>query len=102
MNLNVKLNADTIKVIAKKLAKSLGIIAVLVAGGFVIYTGYFLTNLLYSTGDTTTAEKKQTDSASAKQIRFNEKTLQSLDNLTPARTAPNTEDVGKEDPFAPN
>lgn len=102
MNLNVKLNADTIKVIVKKLAKSLGVIAVLAAGGFIIYTGYFLTNLLYSTGDIATAEKKQTDTAAAKQIRFNEKTLQSLDNLKPARTAPSTEDVGKEDPFAPN
>lgn len=102
MNLNMKLDTSTIKNLAKKLSHSLGVIVVLAIGGLVIYTGYFLTNLLYTTGDTSELEKKQAESSAAKQVRFNEKTLESLDALTPAGNTPNTQDVGKEDPFAPN
>ena len=102
MNLSMKLDMNTVKNLGKKLGKSISIVFVLLVGGFVIYTGYFLTNLLYTTGDSSALEKKQAESSAAKQVRFNEKTLQSLDALTPAGTTPNTQDVGKEDPFAPN
>lgn len=102
MNLNMKLDQNSIKNLIKKLGRSFGVIAVLVVGGFVIYTGYFLTNLLYSPGDISALEKKQAESNAAKQVRFNEKTLQSLDDLTPSGNTPSTENVGKQDPFAPN
>ena len=102
MKLNMKLDATTLKNLGKSLGKSLGLIFVILIGGFVIYTGYFLTNLLYATGDISALEKKQAESSAAKQVRFNEKTLESLDALTPAGNTPNTQDVGKEDPFAPN
>ncbi|MDQ5944336.1 MAG: hypothetical protein QG658_403 [Patescibacteria group bacterium] len=102
MNLNMKLDSTSLKNLAKKLSRSLGVIGVLAVGGIVLYTGYFLTNLLYATGDISELEKKQAESSASKQVRFNEKTLESLDDLTPAGNTPSTEDVGKEDPFAPN
>lgn len=102
MKLNMKLDTASIKDLAKKLSRSLGVIGVLAVGGLVLYTGYFLTNLLYATGDISELEKKQAESSASKQVRFNEKTLESLDALTPAGNTPSTEDVGKEDPFAPN
>lgn len=102
MNLNIKLDTNSVKYAIKKLGRSIGPITILIAGGFIIYTGHFISNLLFSNGDTTALEKKQTDSDTAQQIRFNEKTLQSLDTLMPARNTPQTKGVGKEDPFAPN
>jgi Tfp pilus assembly protein PilO len=84
------------------LGKSLNIILVILVGAFIVYTGYFLANLLYSTGDIAELEKKQDESKAAKQVRFNEKTLESLESLTPASGKPDTSNVGKENPFSPN
>lgn len=102
MNLNMKLDTTSFKALAKWVGRSLEIIIVIAVGGLVIYTGYFLTNLIYTTGDTSSIQKKQAESSAAKQVRFNEKTLKSLDALNPANNTPNTEGVGKEDPFSPN
>lgn len=102
MNLNMNLSLNSIKDLAKFLAKSLNILLVVLFGAFVIYTGYFLTNLLYSTGDISDLEKEQNETDNARQIRFNEKTLESLETLTPASEVPDTSNVGKENPFSPN
>ena len=102
MNLNMNLSLDNLKDIAKLLTKSIGVIIVIFIGGFAIYTGYFLTNLLYSTGNISDLQKKQSETDNAKQIRFNEKTLESLEALTPASEVPDTSNVGKENPFSPN
>ena len=67
MNLSMKLDMNTVKNLSKKLGKSIGIVFVLLVGGFVIYTGYFLTNLLYTTGDTSALEKKQAESSEKKE-----------------------------------
>lgn len=102
MNLNMNLSLDTVRNLVKALGKSLNIVLVILVGAFIVYTGYFLTNLLYSTGDIAELEKKQDESKAAKQVRFNEKTLESLEALTPASEVPDTSNVGKENPFSPN
>ncbi|MFO0955340.1 MAG: hypothetical protein U0526_02275 [Candidatus Saccharibacteria bacterium] len=101
LNLNMKLSGD-IGSMLKPILKYAGVIAVLVVGGLIAYTAFFVTNLFYSNGDLSKLEEKQSESSQQKQIRFNQKTLDSLKTLTPADSQPNTADVGKQNPFSPN
>lgn len=100
LNLNMKLSGD-ISTLLKPLGKYLGIIAIVAVGGIIGFTAYFVTNLFYSNGDLSKLEKKQSETNQQKQIRFNQKTLDSLKTLTPTDSQPNTQDVGKQNPFAP-
>jgi hypothetical protein len=50
LNLNMKLSGD-IGSMLKPILKYAGVIAVLVVGGLIAYTAFFVTNLFYSNGD---------------------------------------------------
>ncbi len=101
LNLNMKLSGS-LGAYLKPLGKYIGMIGVLAVIALLGYTAYFLTNLFFAPSDLSALEKKQEESAQSKQIRFNEKTLQSLDKLKSAGTSPDTSNVGKDNPFAPN
>lgn len=99
LNSNLSLNPTHVK---RFVGKYLGLITIVACGGLLIYTGYFLSRLLYGNYDTTQLEQRQAQSDQAKQIRFNEKTLSNLDRLKPATNGPDTTNVGRNNPFAPN
>jgi|GEM_PF-5294718 len=101
MNLNMKLNLNgNVGDLAKKLVSQLHIILIIIFCGVLAYTVYFAINLFYAKSDIDAVANKQTTERT-KQIRFNEKTLESLDRLLPARGEPSVPSSGRSNPFAP-
>ncbi len=103
MKLNLKMNLSLKPTDLKRLAgKYAGPAVIVLCGGLILYTGYFLSNLVFGATDTTELERKQAQSDQAKQIRFNDKILTTLDALEPAASEPDTSNVGRNNPFTPN
>lgn len=100
LNLNLKLNFNQAK-FKKTALKIYPKIVAVVAIGVIIWTGYFLSNLLY--GDVKNMEPTDTESAEAtqNQIKFNKKTLESLDELTRAKDDIDISNIGRDNPFQP-
>lgn len=101
LNLNMKLSGN-IGAMLKPLGKYLGLISIMAIIAILGYTAYFITNLFYAPGDLSALEKKQEETNQSKQVRFNEKTLRSLDQLKSAGSTPDTSGVGKQNPFSQN
>lgn len=102
MNLNMKLTLDgNIGALFKKIAAHLHIMLVIFFCGVLAYSTYFAVNLFYAKDDLDTLANQQATSERSKQIRFNEKTLQSLDQLLPARSQPSVPTGGRTNPFNP-
>lgn len=100
MNLNLKLNFDQAK-FKKTAIKILPKVVAIAVIGVIVWTGYFLSNLLYgnqSTNEPATLENAQ---ATQKQIKFNKKTLESLDELVRAKDDIDISNVGRDNPFQP-
>ncbi|MEI7818690.1 MAG: hypothetical protein WCI47_01080 [bacterium] len=101
MNLNLKLDLNgNVLTWLKKIAEHLHIVLIIVFSLVLAYSIYFAVNLFYSKGDLDALANKQTTERS-KQIRFNQKTIDSLDRLLPARTEAPTPENGRSNPFAP-
>lgn len=97
MNLNLKLDVRTLAAPLARYGTSIFIMLVGVVG---VYTMYFITNLFYSKADLDALASKQ-ETTQTKQIKFNQKTLDSLDKLVPSDKKPDTSNVGRSNPFAP-
>ena len=103
MNINMKLSLDgNIGTLLKKLAGQMHVILVFFFCGVLAYTLYFAVNLFYAKDDLDTLANKQATSERSKQIRFNEKTLQSLDQLVPANSEPEVPTGDRQNPFEPS
>lgn len=97
-NINLNLNLKQVN-LTKTLAKIYPKLIVIAVVAVLAWTGYFLTNLLYGNfaGDNTSINAEETQ----KQIKFNKKTLQSLDTLTKDEGKVDISNVGRPNPFAP-
>ncbi len=98
LNLNLKLTPAGIK---HFFTMYWGALYVLAATIVVAYTIFFITNLFYGTSELDTQAKQQ-ESSQSKQIKFNQKTIESLRGLVPTSRQPDTTNVGRSNPFAPN
>lgn len=94
LNLNLKQIKPT-KFIVKNYPKLVAVAVVAI----ILWTGYFLTNLLYSNNVDSSLSK---DAETAQnQIKFNKKTLESLDQLTTTDSQVDISNVGRDNPFKP-
>ena len=75
-------------------------VVVLAVIGALGYSAYFCVNLLYSPNDQTYYDNKLSE-VSRNQVKFNQKTLDSLDELIGARAPIVPENTGRQDPFSP-
>ncbi len=64
------------------------------------YSAYFCVNLLYSPNDQAYYDNKLSE-ISRNQIKFNQKTLNSLDELIGSKAPVVPENAGRQDPFGP-
>ena len=102
MNLNMKLTLDgNIGASFKKLLRHAHVILVAFFCAVLAYSVYFAVNLFYAKEDLDVVSNQQATSERSKQIRFNEKTLKSLDQLLPRQDRKDVPIGGRNDPFAP-
>lgn len=98
--LNLNMNISDIGRLTEPLLSRLGLLIGLMLIGLIGYSAYFASNLLFS-GDDLDSLSKHQDTVQTKQIKFNQKTLESLDSLVPAHEQPSDSATGRSNPFAP-
>lgn len=96
--INLNLNFKQIKP-AKFIVKFYPKLIAVAVAAILLWTGYFLTNLLYSNNvDNSLGKDVET---AQNQIKFNKKTLESLDQLTVTDNQLDISNVGRDNPFKP-
>lgn len=95
-----KLDSKYIKKITGFVGRHYNKVVVLIVIGALGYSAYFCVNLLYSPNDQAYYDNKLSE-VSRNQVKFNQKTLDSLDELIGSKAPVVPENAGRQDPFSP-
>ena len=97
----MKLTLDgNVGALFKKLLGQMHVLLVICFCLILAYTLYFAVNLFYAKEDLDVIANQQATSERSKQIRFNDKTLKSLDQLLPSQDTVKVPVGGRTDPFS--
>ncbi len=95
-----KIDNQSLKKITQFAGRHYNKVVVLVVIGALGATAYFCVNLLYSPQDQAYYDNKLSE-VTRDQVKFNQKTLDSLDELIGSKTPVEPQNTGRQDPFSP-
>ncbi len=98
--LTLNMNVSNLGGVAKSLLPKVGLLTGLILIGLIGYSAYFASNLFFARDDLDSLSRRQ-DTVQTKQIKFNQKTLESLESLIPSHEQPTDSSTGRSNPFAP-